>query len=221
MNPGWDHSQTALAVRELPCRERFRTLSNTRGTIAAAAHTGRPLLDQGRQGRPGPRPLCLPGPVLGVAGFPNRCWLRSVLDWTRHSARCPQRFLVSCKRPGPRWPLGAPPMRQPALRADRSPVSRYPVRQHARHVRQRAWSRGAKGERNSHAKLTCDQVVAMRTRFAAGERGYMLGAEYGVTPKVVSRIVTGRAWQHVGGPIQPWDSPRRRAARERFRKEAA
>ena len=29
LNPGWDHSQTALAVRFAPCRERIRTLSKT------------------------------------------------------------------------------------------------------------------------------------------------------------------------------------------------
>lgn len=75
---------------------------------------------------------------------------------------------------------------------------------------------GAKGEQNSHAKLTESQVIEIRTRFAAGELGYVLAAEFGLGFRKLSRIVCGHAWGHVGGPIQPWDSPRRKAARERY-----
>ena len=75
---------------------------------------------------------------------------------------------------------------------------------------------GAKGERNRNARLTETQVIEIRTRFAAGELGYVLAAEFGVGYRKLSRIVCGHAWGHVGGPIQPWDSPRRAAARERY-----
>jgi hypothetical protein len=68
----------------------------------------------------------------------------------------------------------------------------------------------AKGERNSHAKLTASQVVEIRQRFEAGELGVSLAAEFGVKFNAISRIVTGLTWTHAGGPIRPVDHPRRR-----------
>lgn len=45
------------------------------------------------------------------------------------------------------------------------------------------------GEQWTHAKLTDEQVRTIRERYAAGERGYKLAAEFGVSKAQVSRIV--------------------------------
>lgn len=54
-----------------------------------------------------------------------------------------------------------------------------------------------RGEKHHGAKLTADQVVEIRQRFADGELGYRLAAEYGVARSQISRIVNGRRWAHV------------------------
>jgi len=77
------------------------------------------------------------------------------------------------------------------------------------HSKGRGGGRGACGERNGHAKLTGDQVLAIRHRFDAGERGVALATEFGITQNIVSRVVTGASWRHVGGPIRSLDHPRR------------
>lgn len=46
-----------------------------------------------------------------------------------------------------------------------------------------------RGEQWTHAKLTDEQVRTIRERYAAGERGYKLAAEFGVSKAQVSRIV--------------------------------
>jgi HNH endonuclease len=69
---------------------------------------------------------------------------------------------------------------------------------------------GAKGTANSNAKFTDQQIVSIRERFASGEKGQTLAAEFGVIPNTISRIVTGKAWAHVGGTLtrrgQGWRS---------------
>lgn len=78
-----------------------------------------------------------------------------------------------------------------------------------------ARNRGRRGSRTAMAKLTEDQVIAIRERFAAGETSTLLGAEYGVKPATISYITTGRNWKHVGGPItvgRPGRRPRKEAA---------
>jgi hypothetical protein len=61
--------------------------------------------------------------------------------------------------------------------------------------------RQARGESSGRTTLTNAQVVEIRERFAAGEMQRELGAEFGVTQCVVSAIVRGKWWRHVGGPI--------------------
>jgi hypothetical protein len=54
------------------------------------------------------------------------------------------------------------------------------------------------GESNGNAKLTADQVMEIRNRWAAGgvtQRA--LAAEFGVTPVNVHGIVHGRLWRHL------------------------
>lgn len=51
------------------------------------------------------------------------------------------------------------------------------------------------GEKNPHAKLTSEQVQAIRTRFAQGGiRPIELARQYGVTNTTISMIVRGQTW---------------------------
>lgn len=62
-----------------------------------------------------------------------------------------------------------------------------------------AVSRGTRGDANGQAKLTVDDVIAMRARHeAGGVRLRDLAAEYGVSEAAVSMAVNGKTWQHVG-----------------------
>lgn len=66
----------------------------------------------------------------------------------------------------------------------------------------------ARGERVAVAKLTDSKVLELRERFAAGERNCChLAEEYGVSDTCIKRIVSGRGWRHVGGPITDVDLP--------------
>lgn len=67
----------------------------------------------------------------------------------------------------------------------------------------RAAHAGALGEANSHAKLTEQQVIAIRQRFHRGELIRRLALEYGLGVSAISSIVNGRTWKHVGGPTRP------------------
>lgn len=58
--------------------------------------------------------------------------------------------------------------------------------------------RGRKGELHPNAKLTEEDVNAIRKRIADGEKNTMLAREYGVTPALIGHIVKRRAWSHVG-----------------------
>ena len=52
-----------------------------------------------------------------------------------------------------------------------------------------------RGERNSHAKLTTDQVMAIRNRYTQGSCTYGgLATEYGVGDEAIRRIVLGMTW---------------------------
>jgi hypothetical protein len=53
------------------------------------------------------------------------------------------------------------------------------------------------GERHGNSKLTAEQVAAIRTRAANGERQRALAAEYGVTQAAISLIVTRQKWASV------------------------
>lgn len=66
----------------------------------------------------------------------------------------------------------------------------------------RAALMGAEGMKNSHAKLTDKQVLAIRQRFDDGELIVALAVEHGLTRAAISNIVNGRTWKHLGGPVR-------------------
>jgi len=53
----------------------------------------------------------------------------------------------------------------------------------------------AAGERNGRHKLTAMQVREMHTQYAAGATKRGLAREFGVTPPMVRRILSGAAWR--------------------------
>lgn len=57
--------------------------------------------------------------------------------------------------------------------------------------------RSTRGERDALAKLTADQVMEIRRRYADGELQRVLGAEFGVTQSHVSSLIRGRFWSHL------------------------
>jgi hypothetical protein len=57
--------------------------------------------------------------------------------------------------------------------------------------------RTACGERNHFTKLTTQQVLDIRERYAHGETRRTLGAIYGVTPDNIRAIVLRLSWKHV------------------------
>ena len=64
-----------------------------------------------------------------------------------------------------------------------------------RHGRQTRPERTARGERNGHARLSHDQVVEIRTRYAAGETPSQLARAFDVVKGTIGHIVAGRNWQ--------------------------
>lgn len=57
--------------------------------------------------------------------------------------------------------------------------------------------RNARGERNGARKLTADIVREMRRRKAAGETGYALAKEFGVSHSSTCDAIKGETWAHV------------------------
>jgi len=53
------------------------------------------------------------------------------------------------------------------------------------------------GEQHCRARLTEDDVLAIRARAAAGETQRPLAREYGVDQATISNIVTRKSWKHV------------------------
>lgn len=78
----------------------------------------------------------------------------------------------------------------------------------------RAADIGALGMSNSHAKLTDEQVIAIRERFEAGELIGSLATEHGVHRATVSAIVNGRRWKHLNSPIRERGQIGRRPRKE-------
>lgn len=74
--------------------------------------------------------------------------------------------------------------------------------------------RALRGERNHQAKLTAEQVLAIREAGARGEKIMALAAQYDVSARLVFNILTGKAWRHLaeGEPDNlrtGWKQPRR------------
>jgi len=56
----------------------------------------------------------------------------------------------------------------------------------------------ARGEEVNTAKLTADEVVEIRRRYAAGGiTAHELGIEYGVGKTTILRIIHGKSWKHI------------------------
>ncbi len=53
------------------------------------------------------------------------------------------------------------------------------------------------GERNGQARLTADQVEAIRRASKQGVTGRALARQYKISPGQISRIVNGHDWKHV------------------------
>jgi HNH endonuclease len=74
------------------------------------------------------------------------------------------------------------------------------------------------GEANGKAKLSNSQVLEMRETYAIGGVSQKeLAEKYDVPQTNVSAIVTGRAWQHVGGPITKYGRGRQQIVRPQLR----
>jgi hypothetical protein len=55
-----------------------------------------------------------------------------------------------------------------------------------------------RGERHGSAKLTTDQVLAIRAAYAEGGRTQVhIASEYGATPTTIGRIVKRHTWRHL------------------------
>lgn len=72
----------------------------------------------------------------------------------------------------------------------------------------------ARGERQGSAKLTADDVVAIRVAYADGARLVALADRFGVTEGAILNAIRGTTWAHIGG-ADPTASPRRRHATSR------
>jgi hypothetical protein len=51
-------------------------------------------------------------------------------------------------------------------------------------------------------RLSTEQVVAIRERYAAGEKPLALAAEFGISRKMIDPLVRGKCWKYSGGPIR-------------------
>jgi len=59
-------------------------------------------------------------------------------------------------------------------------------------------SKGAAGEKNSHAKLSVDNVREIRMLVSKQHRSYANIAKiFGITPTQARKVSTGKAWSHV------------------------
>lgn len=65
--------------------------------------------------------------------------------------------------------------------------------------RQQKYDRQVHGEEHSQARLDSALVLELRRRFAAGETGLALAAEYGVTQATAWKAIHGITWAHLPG----------------------
>lgn len=79
-------------------------------------------------------------------------------------------------------------------------VERPDVRGTNHPLNKKPWLR-CRGERHGSAKLKSSDVISIRRRRVAGERGCDLAREYGVTQQAIFRIVHRMCWKHLEGGI--------------------
>lgn len=68
------------------------------------------------------------------------------------------------------------------------------------------------GEKHPFARLTEEDVVSIRTRYAAGEEVKSLSGEYRIANSTLRGIVLGFKWKTAGGPITRRRNTNRKAA---------
>jgi hypothetical protein len=61
----------------------------------------------------------------------------------------------------------------------------------------KAKGRSPRGEQRPNAKLTYEDVLKVRDRYAAGEKQRLLAAAFGVSQQTISDAVRGVLWDHV------------------------
>ena len=73
------------------------------------------------------------------------------------------------------------------------------------------------GEENRNARLSADQVVAIRRAYSVGEKQRDLAVRFGVSKSLVALITAGHIWKHIPTerPIAPRRAPGRRR-RDRY-----
>jgi hypothetical protein len=76
-------------------------------------------------------------------------------------------------------------------------------------------NRQQKGEDVRVSVLTAPAVREIRERFAGGEMITNLAVEFAVSLGAVSKLLNGKTWTHVGGPIRRNGHSGRRTDRER------
>lgn len=59
-----------------------------------------------------------------------------------------------------------------------------------------------RGEQHGMSKLTEQQVISIRERSSNGELGKHLAVSFGCARTLISAIVNGQIWRHVGGPLK-------------------
>jgi hypothetical protein len=74
-------------------------------------------------------------------------------------------------------------------------------------IQQQAGRRYQRGSDRPAAKLTDDQIVKIRQAYAHGAKQTEIADDYGITQGLVSLIVNGKRWTHVGGPIPETATP--------------
>ncbi len=145
----------------------------------------------------------------GHVSFAGRRWRYAHrIAWELTNGPIPDGLLVChrCDNPGCVRPehlfLGtnADNMRDMAQKG-RDAFTRYPelrprgnrhwTRQHPERLR--------RGEQNNKARLTAEQVLALRNEYARGVSQSALARKYGVRQASVWRIVHGYTWKHVAG----------------------
>lgn len=166
------------------------------------------------------------GPVPPHAPELGNCWVwtRATGQWGYGKLRLNKRYCVAHRvsyemENGP-IPAGLLVLHRcdnpPCVRPSHLRLGTSADNTHDMHEKGRAANEGALGMANSHAKLTDEQVIEIRERFAHGELRRSLALEFGVGVTAISYIVNGHLWKHLGGPIR---EPRQIGRRPR--KEAA
>jgi len=72
-----------------------------------------------------------------------------------------------------------------------------PVHSGKDHWRNRYPEKIQRGEQQANAKLTDDQVIAIRRAYIAGEHRDTIAARYGLSPLSIPDLVSGKSWKHL------------------------